>query len=620
MVTVGGAASSTLLEPVAAPTPVKSSARVRTSVQWVLFAFPVGWFLAAGWVHRWLTEDGFIYLRVVQQIRAGHGPVFNPGERVEAFTGTLWVGLLSLADLVTPIRLEWLAVFLSLGLGAAGVALAMAGAKTLWPGRGDNALFVPLGALVFVLLMPVWVFASSGLETGLVFGWLGACVWILAGWARSPNDRLTTPRAVVLGLGWLTRPELVIFSAAFFVLVVVLARPGAGGRDRVRIAAAMLALPVAYQVFRMGYYGSLVPNTALAKEGSNTNWTRGLEYYRDFVDPYWLWVPALALLAGGYVPLALAARRHRRVMLVAGAFVVCGVLQATYIVAVGGDYAHARLLLPGFFALCAPVAAIPTTRRHVAALLVAPWAVAAMLVLRPVQYTSGNYLAHGFAMPQQSSFGMVTVDDYGWGEGGPWRNWYHGPGYYYEGGLLKFVRAEIPLRSDVHVPVGAFFGVGVASYGSGTDFHVLDLMGLADSFTAHLESTTVPGVLRYPGHEKPLPAPWIAARLTRPGSQPDPRAFPNFFNSWLIPPTTGRAFQEQVAWARAALKCDGIARILVSADAPMTPKRFGANFLRSFSQTRTRIPPDPKDAYRQFCGPGVPAEVRALRSGPAPTG
>jgi hypothetical protein len=40
-----------------------------------------------GWAHRLMTEDRFLDLRVVQQIRAGNGPVFNEGERVGAFTG-----------------------------------------------------------------------------------------------------------------------------------------------------------------------------------------------------------------------------------------------------------------------------------------------------------------------------------------------------------------------------------------------------------------------------------------------------------------------------------------------------------------------------------------------------
>jgi hypothetical protein len=120
-------------------------------------------------------------------------------------------------------------------------------------------------------------------------------------------------------------------------------------------------------------------------------------------------------------------------------------------------------------------------------------------------------------------------------------------------------RGDVKLADDVRVPVGAFFGVGIAGYAVGTDFRVLDLLGLADPFTAHLETTGYWNTLRRgPGHEKPLPSPWIAARLTAPGTTPNRRHFPDFGSNPLIPVTAGREFQEQVAWARAALQCDEI--------------------------------------------------------------
>ena len=505
-------------------------------------------------------------------------------------------------------------MLLSLALSAAGVALAMSGARRLWSGIAGNALFVPMGALVFVAIMPVWVYATSGLETGLVFGWLGACMWIVARWAHAPDDRLSISGAVILGLGWLIRPELVIFSAGFLVMVLVFERRDARRRDRLRVAVAMLALPVAYQIFRMGYYGSLVPNTAIAKEGSSTNWARGWVYFRDFVDPYWLWVPALLLLVGGYLPLVVRFRRHGRVLAVTITFVVCAALQAMYVIGVGGDYAHARLLLPGFFALCVPVAAIPATRRHLAALLVAPWVLAAIVTFRPDQYTSGNPYAHLIVMPPKTDWGLVTVDDWGWGAGGRFNRWYTGPAYYYETGTgLNYVRVDIPLASDVRLPYGAFFGVGISAYSQRVGFYVLE--GLADSFTAHLETTpSRSNIPRFPGHEKPLPAPWIAARLTPAGSRPPSTDFPVLGNP-LIPATTGIEFQQQVAWARAALQCSPLQRILAAADAPMTPMRFVSNFVHSFSATRIRIPPDPETAYHKFCGPGTPPQVRALQTG-----
>jgi arabinofuranosyltransferase len=145
----------------------------------------------------------------------------------------------------------------------------------------------------------------------------------------------------------------------------------------------------------------------------------------------------------------------------------------------------------------------------------------------------------------------------------------------------------------------------------GTDFSVLDLVGLGDSFTAHLAAT--PSMKEvFAGHEKRLPPPWLVARVTRPEYRPDAKQFPSYFTP-MIPPTTGTAFEEQVAWARAALKCPAIARLEAAAEAPMTPRRFASNFLHAFSNSRVRIPPDPEEAYHKFCGPETPPEVLALR-------
>jgi arabinofuranosyltransferase len=459
----------------------------------------------------------------------------------------------------------------------------------------------------------VWVFATSGLETGLTFGWLGACLWVLASWAREHDASISLPSVAVLGVGWLVRPDLAIFSAVFLTVVLLGEWRQGNPWRRVAIVGAALALPLAYQLFRMGYYGSLVPNTAVAKEGGSTNWERGWQGLRDFADPYWLWVPAIALVVGGYLPLAhfLTGRRARAAV---AAFVACGLLHATYIVGAGGDYIHARLLLPSVFALCAPAAVVPATRRHLAALVVAPWAAAAVLALRPAQYGSGGWLANGFALPRFP--GMVTIDDFGWGENGPERSWYEGPAVYFQPGLEEFARSDVEAREDLHLPLGMFSGVGIVSYAMGPEFHVLDIFGLADTLTAHLDSATREPWWFVPlaGHEKPLPPPWIAARVTRTGSQPDAAQFPHR-PSALLAPTTGREFQHQIAWARAALECDAIVELENAAGAPLTGGRFAANVLRSFENTRLRIPADPEAAYRRFCGPGVPQEVQAARSG-----
>ena len=198
-----------------------------------------------------------------------------------------------------------------------------------------------------------------------------------------------------------------------------------------------------------------------------------------------------------------------------------------------------------------------------------------------------------------------------WGDDGPRRQWYQGRGFYYsDGPPLNIRRAELDVQSDFELPAVALGGIGVASYATGPDVRIIDLHGLSDTLAAHMVST--PGFFeRKPGHEKVLPSVWLAALATEEGTRADPADFPKPPNP-SIPPTTGAEFQEQVAWARASLRCPEISGLLTATDAPLGPRRFASNFLRSFERTRLRIPPDPEEAYRKFCGTGTPAEVRAV--------
>jgi arabinofuranosyltransferase len=166
-----------------------------------VLAIPLVGLAWAGSANARIVDDGFIYLRVVHQLASGNGPVFNVGERVESFTGPAWLLVLTTLDLVTPFRLEWIAVVTGIGCTVAGTAFAMSGAARLVRRSDRNAFVVPYGAIVLVVLSPMWVYASAGLETGLVFLWLGICMHMLATWATSHPGRITTPQAIVLGLG-----------------------------------------------------------------------------------------------------------------------------------------------------------------------------------------------------------------------------------------------------------------------------------------------------------------------------------------------------------------------------------------------------------------------------------
>src|SRR6202043_2108581 len=178
------------------------------------------------------------------------------------------------------------------------VVFAMLGAARLYGPSllGRHAILLPAGVLVYIAVPPARDFATSGLENGLVLAYLGLLWWMMVYWSqqRTPGRWFTAALAFVAGLSVLVRPELALIGGLALLLMLIAVR---GWRPRLLIVAAGGLLPVAYQIFRMGYYGLLVPAAALAKDANGTKWPEGLVYLANFNRPYALWVPAILLVA-----------------------------------------------------------------------------------------------------------------------------------------------------------------------------------------------------------------------------------------------------------------------------------------------------------------------------------
>ena len=272
---------------------VRASLWISTAVIAVLF----GW---GAWQRRWIADDGLIVLRTIRNMLAGNGQVFNAGERVEANTSTAWTFLVYLGSLVGgPMRLEYVALVFALVLSVLGMVLLMLGTGRLYAPSllGRRAVMLPAGALVYIAVPPARDFATSGLESGLVLAYLGLLWWMMVCWSQAPRSRpegrgFSAALAFVAGCSVLVRPELALIGGVALIMMLVAAD---GWRRRALIVVAGGLLPVAYQIFRMGYYALLVPGTALAKDAAGDKWSQGLIYLSNFNQPYALWVPALLL-------------------------------------------------------------------------------------------------------------------------------------------------------------------------------------------------------------------------------------------------------------------------------------------------------------------------------------
>jgi arabinofuranosyltransferase len=529
--------------------------------------------VCAGFERRWMSDDAYIYVRTVRQVLAGNGPVFNAGERVESSTGTLWQWLLVAAGAVGADPAS-AAVYGGLALTGAGFALAGLGALRMHGGR----LAVPLGSLLLLGLPPVWDFATSGLETGLL-----TC-WIAGAWLALVARPRSLATSVLLGLGPLVRPDLGLVSVVFLGTQWLLVRPS--WRGVLAGAGAAGALPTAYEVFRAGYYGHLVPLPAVTKEASGSLWGRGVGYLADLVLTYALWVPAVVVVVVAVVLVRGGGpgRVAGPALVPALAPVVAGVLCWVYVVKVGGDFMHGRMLLPGLLLMLLPVFVVPVSRVGVcAALAVGAWAVVSAGWLR-VPYEGGIGTA-GIA-DERGVYVRQNADPY------PVHHTFAGSPYH-----LRYLR-EVREAARLGAPTLLFGGSGprtTADSPSVTASYVvlglngaavplagaaLDPIGLAHPLAAHSERIEGGRV----GHDKWLPAAWLAADR---GVPADP------------PPGTDPA---RIDAARRALRCGALAELRAATRDPLTPGRFVRNVAGAWERTAFRFPNDPVVAERKVCG------------------
>jgi arabinofuranosyltransferase len=595
-------AASADLEP-SAPSSSSVPARQRAwpvvRRQLPLAVLPAAWGVL-GWRQRWIADDGLILARTVRQILAGHGPVFNSGERVEASTSVLWTWLLALLTWASRLDLYTVMIGSGLLLAPLGLLFALLGARELHRGHAPGQVLLPAGALVVVALPPFWDFVTSGLEDSLTFCWLGLCWWLLAGLRPGSRHRAGW-LAFVAGLGWLVRPDMAIGTVAFLAALWWIVRPP--WRRGALLAAVAGAVPLGYQVFRMGYYGLLVPNPAVAKDASSLRFHQGFVYLADFASPYHLWIALLVLLV---LFLYAAGRLTRADAVRCAAAAGGGLLMALYVIAIGGDFMHARMLLPPTFALLLPVMLVPVPVPRLSGgltnatlcLLVATigvWASGAALKWRDpappgvipasgIAAERAFWVVHtGQQHPDNAAkfvlAGLGSADAPGSLEWLISRDARSGrPELIYYPGTPSWYVA-VPLDRPPYSVALAFSLLGQGGAGTPLDGLVVDQRGLSYALGSHL----VGDPNGRPGHTKWVIPAWIVAEYSDVTQAPG------------IPAA-------QIAAARKALSCGLLAELNQATQAPLTVSRLVSNFFHSLALTTFRFSPDPVTAERELCG------------------
>jgi arabinofuranosyltransferase len=594
------------------------------TITWAVILVPVVVVVAGGWAHRWVADDAFIDFRVVHNILAGHGPVFNVGERVEVYTDPLWVALLTVFyGVFRFIPLEWCSVVLGLLLTGVGVAFGGLTSMRLAARRGSPVV-IPMGMLCVSVVAGTWDFATSGLETGLVFAWMGLSWWMVV---RARGGETSVARAAfVAGLGVTIRPDLFLVSLAFAAaLAALVVSQGRLDRNPVKrrlatAAIAFLAVPILSELFRIAYFGLLVSNTALTKSAFALWWSQGFKYLSNFALPYWLWFPMGLLLAVTVV------RSHgwwrdgnRLDCIVLAAPAVGGLLDALYVVSIGGDFMHARLLLPGFFGLSLALWIDPRSVRERRLPLVATLAWASVC-LGALRYTEplvgpsniGNERAiwiHLSGNPHP-----ITLSDYA--------RWAR-----YGLQLLAYESAESEHPStkiNPHMIVNEQFGspieserarsqtpdalvaplenTGVLGMAAGPNVYIFVQYSLANPISSHF---TVPR-RGQPGHEKFAALVWMVGRFGLHGEELPKAVYvaDQQFELSLGDGKNTATEAQEIEAARAALNCEPLSGYLHAISSPISFGQAFANFEHTFTWTTMKFSSVPVKSDSELCNGG----------------
>ena len=269
----------------------------------ILFALSISFINTA-----WVAEDAFITFRAVDNLLAGHGPVWNIGERVQVYTHPLWYLLLSIGTALTgssfyvSLLLSWLCL--------AGIAWII---SRLIRTQMQNQ-WGWLAVAILAVSRAFTDYSSSGLENPLVH--LLMCLYVWFWLSERPLQQRFFTTSLIYGLVYVTRPD------GIFLLTP---------------ASAYLL----YQMFSIIYYGTPVPNTALAKVNIDYErsvlLTQAYHYFKFNLqnDP---------LTSAGIILAIVSALFNRRLLtklLAAGL-----VIQLLYICYVGADYMMGRFLSP----------------------------------------------------------------------------------------------------------------------------------------------------------------------------------------------------------------------------------------------------------------------------------
>ena len=273
----------------------------------------------------WVIDDLYIYFRYVDNFISGNGIVFNKGEYVEGFSSFLWFIYLSLCGMLN-LPLEASAKYSGLAISVLNTIIAYRISSKIMPGR-----FALIAPVMMLFSLPFMLWAISGFEVMLyIFLILSSVFIVISG--KSSVRKIMLP--MLLFLITITRPEGILTAAAIIAYVFFYKKEYSDLRFMTLLFSSLLLL---FVLFRILYFGDILPNTYYAKIGHNLlgnyelrSYKNGFMYFVFFLKSNPQFIPAVMFS----IFVILKARHHRAMILL----VIIFASQLMFIIFSGGDW------------------------------------------------------------------------------------------------------------------------------------------------------------------------------------------------------------------------------------------------------------------------------------------
>ena len=411
----------------------------------------------------WVCDDAYITFRTVDNFTSGHGLVWNPGERVQAYTHPLWMFLISLFYYFTS-EVYYTSIFISFFLCLFSIFV-------VWYSLRYEPTWKRYLFLLLIISSKAFVdYSSSGLENPLSF--LLISVFYTFVFVKVQKlDEITNNDLFLIffvaSLAFINRQDSILLYLPTLIYLIFFTAKKLNSKLFITVVLA-ISPALFWLLFSLIYYGFFFPNTAYAKLSHGISQVlllkQGLIYcfFTIFSDP------ATFLII--FITVLIIFLQKRSPLYLTSGFGI--VLYLLYILKIGGDHFVGRFFSIPFFLSCFLL--IKLIKNKKVALAISTITIL-IIILNPVT-------------PVKSSFdykfipGVSGIADS--------RGWYY-PG---TGFLNHLLHGKIKHRwhmwgkvfREQEKMVVVFPAIGFFGFNAGSAKYIIDPLGLSDPLLAHL--------------------------------------------------------------------------------------------------------------------------------------